>query len=371
MNALPYGKLYYGSFFTVGLRGCSEGAQALWMHMLCLMGQSEEFGTLVKDGAPMTMNCLARQSGFLIRRVPKLVAELEKARMFVRNAAGAITDLGMVKNLQTYNEKAAAGASGGRRTQAEIRVSTQFGRQIVNNGATEMQPSGYGDAMVRQSFTTMEANGSLSNISQFPVSDRIQPDGNRTPQTPDVSKMCLSTHSSFRVLDKKESSKQPRERAAPAAEDQSEGKASEASQPPASPEPIVEATDWGPDRGPSRGPARWQPPKTARATIVTTVEHTWEHPAPDGTYLDSEGTICCGDDMVGAVFDLALDTAGMNPATSDATWRTVIGWLREGSKGADIKAAIARAAIRENYLPPRTLAYFSNAVRENRARLSA
>ena len=65
-------------------------------------------------------------------------------------------------------------------------------------------------------------------------------------------------------------------------------------------------------------------------------------------------------------FLAAMEAAKMDPARSKATWKPVVEWLKDGIEPATIKAAIARCSSRDGYHPPRSLAFFDAAVREQR-----
>ena len=72
------------------LRICSIGARGLWMEMICLMHQAEPCGSLVINGKQVTSRQLAALSGVPFSEIESLLAELEDAGVFGRDADGTI-----------------------------------------------------------------------------------------------------------------------------------------------------------------------------------------------------------------------------------------------------------------------------------------
>ena len=77
-------------------------------------------------------------------------------------------------------------------------------------------------------------------------------------------------------------------------------------------------------------------------------------PTVDGRYLDW-------------MFETACDRAHIELPFNPQNAKPVIGWLAAKIEQEDILNAIRRCADRPGYTPPRTLAWFDNAVREQRA----
>jgi hypothetical protein len=77
-----------------------------------------------------------------------------------------------------------------------------------------------------------------------------------------------------------------------------------------------------------------------------------DRPSVNGTYLDW-------------AFEAAMEAARINPAQSKATWKPVVGWLKDGIEPEEFLAVIRKAAARPGYKVPGTLNYFDEMVRES------
>src|SRR5258708_4928532 len=87
MNAMPWLKFYPSDWGAdPALRMCSIAAPGLWMEMRCLMHEARPRGSLLVNGLPVNDRQLASLSGVSHREVVGLVAELEAAGVFSRDA---------------------------------------------------------------------------------------------------------------------------------------------------------------------------------------------------------------------------------------------------------------------------------------------
>lgn len=68
------------------LRMCSLAARGLWAEMICLMHEAEPYGSLLVNGSAVTEKQLASLVGAAPREVKALIAELEGAGVFSRDA---------------------------------------------------------------------------------------------------------------------------------------------------------------------------------------------------------------------------------------------------------------------------------------------
>lgn len=80
------------------LRMCSLSARGLWWEMLCIMHTCEPYGHLIAAERPIEPEDLARIVGEGARDVRKWLAELEKHRIFSRDADGNIYCRRMVRD---------------------------------------------------------------------------------------------------------------------------------------------------------------------------------------------------------------------------------------------------------------------------------
>ena len=97
-----------------GLRVCCLEAQGLWFRCLCLMFKNEERrGYLEHKGVPIDHEWLARSVNVPVQKVEKLVAELEKARVFSRDSSGVIYSRRMVRDEAARLQSQEHGKRGG------------------------------------------------------------------------------------------------------------------------------------------------------------------------------------------------------------------------------------------------------------------
>lgn len=91
-------------------------------------------------------------------------------------------------------------------------------------------------------------------------------------------------------------------------------------------------------------------------------------PDPMGTGMadlgSEDGRPTCGGFFVDSLFEDCCAAAGINSVASVATWQPLIAWLTEGHTEWGILRVIKQISGRPGYKPPRTLEYFSRAVRE-------
>lgn len=81
--------------------------------MLCLMHEAKPYGHLVVSGRPVTEAQLATLSGFPPDQVTALLAELENAGVFSKNAKGVIYSRRMTRDESKAVKCAKAGKDGG------------------------------------------------------------------------------------------------------------------------------------------------------------------------------------------------------------------------------------------------------------------
>lgn len=95
------------------LQSCSLAARGLWIEMVCVMHECEQYGTLSVNGNAMTEQQVARLVGESPNTIKRLVGELEAAGVFSKTEAGAIYSRRMVKDERVRNARAAGGVLGG------------------------------------------------------------------------------------------------------------------------------------------------------------------------------------------------------------------------------------------------------------------
>lgn len=95
------------------LSSCSLAARGLWIELMCIAHESDRYGYLSVNGRPMGSAQLARMVGESPAILAKLMAELEDAAVFSREADGTIYSRRMVKDERIREVRAAAGKKGG------------------------------------------------------------------------------------------------------------------------------------------------------------------------------------------------------------------------------------------------------------------
>lgn len=102
-NGLPFLKVFPDNWqSSMSLRKCNLSARGLWLEMMLIMHKSDPYGCLISDGKPMTEGELATLIGIPYKKVHKAMLDLEKHRVFERNADGVIIGAKMIKE---YNKR--------------------------------------------------------------------------------------------------------------------------------------------------------------------------------------------------------------------------------------------------------------------------
>ena len=95
------------------LSACSLAARGLWIELMCIAHEGDNYGHLSINGKPMTTQQVARMVGESPTTVVKLMTELEDANVFSRGEDGSIYSRRMVKDERIRNVRADAGRLGG------------------------------------------------------------------------------------------------------------------------------------------------------------------------------------------------------------------------------------------------------------------
>jgi len=95
------------------LSACSMAARGLWIELMCIAHESDNYGHLEINGKAMTVPQLARMVGESPTVVSKLVIELDNAGVFSKSEEGVIYSRRMVKDERIRNIRAEAGRLGG------------------------------------------------------------------------------------------------------------------------------------------------------------------------------------------------------------------------------------------------------------------
>ena len=95
------------------LSACSLAARGLWIELMCVAHEGDNYGYLSINGKPMTPAQVARMVGESPAVAAKLLKELEDAGVFSRDEQGCIFSRRMVKDEHVRNVRADAGRLGG------------------------------------------------------------------------------------------------------------------------------------------------------------------------------------------------------------------------------------------------------------------
>ena len=95
-----------------GLRACSMAARGLWIELMCIAHESDEYGVLALNGRAMSPEQIARLVGESIKATVTLLKELEEAGVFSRDDKGAIYSRRMRADEQTRVARIKGGAAG-------------------------------------------------------------------------------------------------------------------------------------------------------------------------------------------------------------------------------------------------------------------
>ena len=140
------------------LSTCSLAARGLWIELMCVAHESDEYGTLSINGKPMTEQQIARAVGEAPSVIAKLLAELESSGVFSRDDNGSIYSRRMIKDERLRNIRADAGRLGGNPNLLNQKVN-QMDKQKVNHAS-------------KQSLTpSSSSSSSSSEITPKPLFD--------------------------------------------------------------------------------------------------------------------------------------------------------------------------------------------------------
>ena len=95
-----------------GLRACSMAARGLWIELMCIAHESDEYGVLALNGRAMSPEQIARLVGESIKATVTLLKELEEAGVFSRDDKGAIYSRRMRADEQTRVARINGGRAG-------------------------------------------------------------------------------------------------------------------------------------------------------------------------------------------------------------------------------------------------------------------
>jgi AraC-like DNA-binding protein len=124
------------------LQSCSIAARGVWIQLICWMHEGTPYGHLRMGSEDLSPADLARMLGLSRAETTRLLAELEKRRVFSRTESGTIYSPRMVRDEQLRQARAA----GGKKSQENPNVPRRKGppeghHQGSGNGRVEGYPS--------------------------------------------------------------------------------------------------------------------------------------------------------------------------------------------------------------------------------------
>lgn len=96
----------------LALRTCSIAARGLWQELLVTMHEGTPYGHLALDGEALSDDEAASLAGIPVREYARLLAELERRKVFSRTESGVIYSRRMVRDEEIRNKRATGGEGG-------------------------------------------------------------------------------------------------------------------------------------------------------------------------------------------------------------------------------------------------------------------
>ena len=118
---LPAIQFYVGDWLRDPISGCSLEAQGLWLRIMFIMHDNEDYGRLTVNGKPMPSQLLARRCGSPLDEFERVFQELDDAGVPSRDEAGIIYSRRMVRDAKTR--------AGNRERVARFRGSNHTGEE--------------------------------------------------------------------------------------------------------------------------------------------------------------------------------------------------------------------------------------------------
>ena len=151
------------------LSACSMAARGLWIELMCIAHEADNYGHLEINGKAMTATQLARMVGESPAVVAKLVAELDGAGVFSRTAEGVVFSRRMVKDERIRNTRSESGRLGGNPNlfaALDDDLLNQTDNHLLNQ--TDNQTD-------RQKPTPSSSSSSSSSSTEIPDADASPP----------------------------------------------------------------------------------------------------------------------------------------------------------------------------------------------------
>lgn len=148
------------------LRMCSLGARGLWVEMLCIMHESEPYGTLRVNGKALTARQMAILVGSTVEEISPLMAELEACGVFSRDADGVLFSRRMMRDHDKALRDKANGRKGGN---PKLSGGVNPPPNPPDNGSDNGQDKAHMPEARSQNSSVASATGGAPRASADPV----------------------------------------------------------------------------------------------------------------------------------------------------------------------------------------------------------
>ena len=178
MNKRPSFQFYPADWRKdTALQRCSIAARGLWIELMCIAHECEEYGKLGQNGEAFSHKTLAKLVGLSPQTCKKLLAELERNKVFSRDDNGIIFSRRMIKDEELRNIRAKAGSMGGN--------PDLLGDLVKQNGKQKPTPSSSSSSSSSIIKTTTESE--ITNADEKVNLPPNLPDATKVEQKPTPS----------------------------------------------------------------------------------------------------------------------------------------------------------------------------------------
>jgi hypothetical protein len=188
MNKRPSFQFYPADWRKdTALQRCSIAARGLWIELMCIAHECEEYGKLGQNGEAFSHKTLAKLVGLSPQTCKKLLAELERNKVFSRDDNGIIFSRRMIKDEELRNIRAKAGSMGGN--------PDLLGDLVKQNGKQKPTPSSSSSYSSSSSIIKTTTESEITNADEKVNLPPNLPDATKVKQKPTPSSSSSSSPS--------------------------------------------------------------------------------------------------------------------------------------------------------------------------------
>jgi hypothetical protein len=157
------------------LQSCSMAAQGLWINIMCIAHECENYGHLTINGRPMLPAQIARLVGLSAKECDSLLKELHDCGVLSIASCGSVFSRRMVRDEEIRNKRAAGGEAGSSHGSKGAEHGKKGGRPPKGRGVIEppLEPppsSSSSSSSSKPSF--VESDGVTDRPSQSEPSEK-------------------------------------------------------------------------------------------------------------------------------------------------------------------------------------------------------